>query len=109
MLINKPNYNRGDIITIKLVNGDEIITKLVEETANHLTVSKPLIVNAGLVPTGEMHIMLMPWIFTIDDKTNLTIPKDKVMTITLSGDEAKKSYIKRTTGLEIASTLSTPK
>ncbi len=42
MIIEAP-YKVGDVVSIKLSSGEEMIAKLEEETATHISLNKPLI------------------------------------------------------------------
>lgn len=95
MLINKPVSN-GDIVSIKLVNGDEIIAKLEESTGDSITINKPLAITIG--PHG---LGMMPWLF-LGDKESMSISKSHFFTMVPSKSEAAKQYMEGTTGLTLA-------
>ena len=46
MLIDK-GVSAGEVITLKLTSGEEIVAKLVEETATHYKLSKPMVIGMG--------------------------------------------------------------
>ena len=95
MLIRNNTISDGDIVTIKLVGGDEVITKLVN--FNDLEIKQPL-----LVMMAQQGFGLMPYILTADPKTTIHISNNHVITITKTLEEVAKEYIKQTTGLIIA-------
>ena len=94
MLVNKSKYNQNDIISFKLVNGDEIVAKLIEETDVSYTVSKP----AAVIPQGQ-GIALIQAMFTGEVSKPLSLAKSHVMIHTLTSADVVKYYIQMTTGV----------
>jgi hypothetical protein len=84
------------IYTIKISNGDEIVTKVVDidEDGNYI-VSKPLTVVPG--PQGIQMIMSL---FTANPDKNYQLNKSQCSMIALSRDEVRDSYIEATTGIK---------
>jgi hypothetical protein len=84
------------IYTIKISNGDEIVTKVIDidEDGNYI-VSKPLTVVPG--PQGIQMIMSL---FTANPDKNYQLNKSQCSMIALSRDEVRDSYIEATTGIK---------
>jgi DhnA family fructose-bisphosphate aldolase class Ia len=96
MLIDK-GLTEGSVVTIKLMNGEEILAKLVETTATGYKISKPLALSAG--PKG---LGMVPFLFTVDHEKDLTIDKSAVMVIVNTEQEFANQYTQGTTGIAIA-------
>jgi len=94
MLINK-KYDSGDIIAFKVVNGDEIVAKIVEETATEFVVDKPCTV----IPSAQ-GIGLVQSLFTSDQKHSISISKSHVIMHSTVIDQMEKHYIQTTTGIQ---------
>lgn len=94
MLINK-GFASGDVISIKLINGDEIIARFESETASDLTFSKPLGITVG--PQG---LGMIPWMF-LGEKESMTIKKDHYFVAVQSKKDAADQYIQGTTGIAL--------
>jgi hypothetical protein len=84
---------------IKLINGDDIICALAKEQLPERTpllrLEKPLQIKyvSQLTPKGlKDYIALIKWTSYTND-TIITIPKDKIVTITSATDEMTKSYL----------------
>ena len=84
---------------IKLVNGDDIVctipTHLLDDKSPLVKVDKPLQVK--YIPAVEEvglkdYVALIKWTSYSDD-TIISIPKDKIMTITSAGKAMSNSYI----------------
>ena len=84
---------------IKLVNGDDIVctipTHLLDDKSPLVKVDKPLQVK--YIPAVEEvglkdYVALIKWTSYSDD-TVISIPKDKIMTITSAGTAMSNSYI----------------
>lgn len=93
MLISN-NFQVGDIIGLKLVNGDEIVARLSELTASHYMLEKPCVVVGG--PKG---IGLMQAMFSLDPDKSLKVKTDHVMMECEAIGQMKDHYIQVTTGI----------
>jgi len=94
MLVNK-KYDSGDIICFKIVNGDEVVGKLLEESTDSYTISKPCTV----VPSPK-GIGLIQSMFSADINNNITLNKMHVMMHSPVFDDIKNHYIQVTTGIQ---------
>lgn len=84
------------IYTIKIANGDEIVTKVVDiDAEGNYIIAKPLTVVPG--PQGIQMIMSL---FTANPDKNYTLNKSQCSMIGLSRDEVRDSYIEATTGIK---------
>ena len=84
---------------IKLINGDDIVCNLAKEQLPEKTpllrLDRPLQIKyvSQLTPRGlKDYIALIKWAAYTNDKI-ITIPKDKIVTITNATEEMTKSYI----------------
>jgi hypothetical protein len=93
---------------IKLVNGDDIVCtipeRLLDEKSPLVKIDKPLQVK--YVPAMEEmgmkdYVALIKWTSYSDD-TVISIPKDKIMTITTAGSAMTNSYINVSAGYDKA-------
>jgi len=94
MLIQTP-VKLNDIVTLKMVGGDEVIGKLINEhTDNDVKLSKPL-----LVMMGQQGFGLAPYILTASPDAPVKISRNHVISIVKTYDQVAKEYVKQTTGL----------
>jgi hypothetical protein len=84
---------------IKLINGDDIVCSLAKdqlpEKSTLLRIDRPLQIKyvSQLTPKGlKDYIALIKWVAYTNDKV-VSIPKDKIMTITNATEEMTKSYL----------------
>lgn len=93
---------------IKLVNGDDIVCtipqNLLDEKSPLVKVDKPLQVR--YIPAVESqglkdYVALIKWTSYSDD-TIISIPKDKIMTITTAGTAMTNSYLNVSAGYDKA-------
>ena len=87
-----------DIKIIKLINGDDIVCsfpkKQLEQKSPLIRIVKPLLIKyvPQLTPMGfKDYIALIKWAAYTNDSV-ITIPKDKILTITNASTEMGKSY-----------------
>jgi hypothetical protein len=96
MLIDK-GVTVGEVITLKLTSGEELVAKLTEETATYYKLSKPQVIGMG--PQGPG---LMPYLFTVSPDKEVKLLKTTV-TVAEPTDEAfAKQFIQSTTGIALA-------
>ena len=84
---------------IKLINGDDIVCRLAKdqlpENSALLRIDRPLQIKyiSQLTARGlKDYIALIKWTAYTND-TIISIPKDKIMTITMATEEMTKSYL----------------
>jgi hypothetical protein len=95
MLINK-GFSSGDVVSIKLINGDEIIARFESENIDTITVSRPLALTMNGGGLG-----MIPWVFLGKD-SSITVSKSNTFFIVESKGEAAKQYLEGTTGIALA-------
>jgi hypothetical protein len=88
-------YSKDQIVTFKLVNGDEIVAKIVEDTAEQFTLSKPC-----TVMPSQQGLGLLQSLFTSDLNTNITLSKNHVMLHAPTIKDIENHYIQTTTGIQ---------
>jgi len=94
MLINK-GFSSGDVVSIKLINGDEIIAKFEKEDTDTITINRPL----ALTMNGQ-GLGMIPWVFLGKDGS-ITISKANTFFIVESKGEAATQYTEGTTGIAL--------
>ena len=91
----KPN----DIVTMKMITGEEVIAKLVSNEDNTYRVSKPLVLS--ITPQGPA---MTPFLLTADLDNEINLSKNFVIAIATTESSTKNHYIKGTTGIEPVTT-----
>jgi hypothetical protein len=94
MLIDK-GFSQGDTVSLKLVNGDELIACFEEETATEYKISRPL--GVTLTSTG---LGMIPWVF-LGENEKLSFKKEHIFVIVRSKEDAAKQYLQGTTGIAL--------
>lgn len=94
MLISK-GFSVGDIVSLKLVNGDEIIARYESETNEEVNLSRPMAITVG--PSG---LGMIPWMF-LGSKDSFTIKKSHYFVMVPSKTDAAKQYMEGTTGIAL--------
>ena len=95
MLINKSRVSEGDIIALKLVNGDEIVAKLVKDNGDSWELDRPCTV----MPSAQ-GIGLIQSLFTADPKITINISKTHVIMHAPVISQMETHYIQTTTGIQ---------
>jgi hypothetical protein len=94
-MLLKKDYADGDIVSFKLVNGDEILAQVLEVNSDSWTISKPLI----MVPSAK-GIGLVQAMLGMDVDTAVDLQRSCVMMHALVVKDLADHYILTTTGIE---------
>jgi hypothetical protein len=95
MLINK-GFSSGDVVSIKLINGDEIIARFDGEDDNTITINRPMALTMDRQGLG-----MIPWVF-LGKEDHIVLSKANTFFIVESKTEAAKQYTQGTTGITLA-------
>ena len=96
MIIQTP-YKVGDIISMKLVSGEEVVAKFVEETKEIIKVWNPLVLS--MIQGGQFG--LAPYMMTVDPRSNFTFRASAVVCIFKTVDDTANSFIEVTSGIKV--------
>jgi hypothetical protein len=101
MLINKQAVVAiDDIITVKLMSGEEIVGRLLEQGIDSYTVGKPVTVSLQPISPKQMGLQFLPVLGSVEPDATLVIPKNAVAIRPVkTNDTIRSNYIEMTTGL----------
>lgn len=95
MLLEKSKFSEGDVVSLKLLNGEEVIGKYVKEDMTSYTLNKPL-----MLAMSKQGPAMMPLMMTVNPDKDFTINKTAVI---LHGETVKEiadQYVYQTTGIQ---------
>jgi hypothetical protein len=95
MLIDK-GVAEGEVITLKLTSGEELVGKLVEETTAHYKLNRPMVIGMGAKGPG-----LMPYLFTVHPDKDIKILKGTVVVAEATDAEFAKQFLESTSGIKL--------
>ena len=95
MLLNKHKFSTGDIVTIKLLSGDEVMGKFVEDAMGSITLDRPVML--AMTQKGPA---MAPVLLTVNPDSKLTFNTQTVMVMAESDSEIGKQYVYQTTGIQ---------
>lgn len=95
MLLSKP-ITSGSVVSLKLVNGDEIIARYDGEDDNTIKINRPLALTMGAQGLG-----MIPWLF-LGDTDSFTLKRDHVFVMVPSKKDAADQYMQGTTGIALS-------
>lgn len=93
MLIETP-AKLSDVVTVKLIGGDEVLGRLTDENANTIELNKPL-----LVAMGPQGFGLMPFVLTAGADAKIRIDRTHIIVMVKTIDQVAKEYTKQTSNL----------
>jgi hypothetical protein len=96
MIIDK-GVSIGEVITLKLTSGEELVAKLVEETPAYYKLSKPMVIGMGQKGPG-----LMPYLFTVSPEKDVKLLKTTVTVAEATDKTFADQFITSTTGIQLA-------
>jgi hypothetical protein len=96
MLIDK-GVSVGEVVTLKLTSGEEIVAKLAEETATYYKLNRPMVIGMGQKGPG-----LMPYLFTVSPEKDIKLSKTTVTVCEATDKGFADQFIQSTTGIALA-------
>ena len=95
MLLNKHKFAVGDIVTIKLISGDEIMGKFIEDAMGSITLDRPVML--AMTQKGPA---MSPVLMTVNPDAKLTFNSSAIITMVETDQEIGKQYVFQTTGIQ---------
>lgn len=87
---------KNDVMTLKLVTGEELLVKYDSETSDHILFIKPMV--AEYTAQG---FILYPYLMTAKQGEVLSLEKNKVLISCITESDIATAYIEKTTGLTL--------
>ena len=88
------NLQPQEIYTLKLVTGEELVTKILADNGDSVEADQPI--STVISPQG---LQMMPSLFSADQERSVTINKNAVVMATEPREDVRNSYIQATTGI----------
>jgi len=95
MLLSKPKFEAGDVISLKLTTGEEVIGKFVSEDISELVLSKPV-----MLAMGQKGPAMAPIMMTVDPDKDYAINKNVIVLKELTDKNIADQYTFQTTGIQ---------
>jgi len=95
MLIEAP-YTTGDVISVRLSSGEEIVGKLVTDETSTMKLKQPL-----MAMMSEKGLAMIPFMLTVDPEKDLTVSKNQIVITAKSHKEVADHYLQSTTGISL--------
>lgn len=104
MIIEK-KITTNDVVSFKILTGEEIIGKCVEITEKTITLSKPIIAQIQMVAPNQAGITFGPFMATADEDTaKFKFDLDKLIAYPIKPrEDIRNQYIKMTSSIEVIS------
>lgn len=94
-MLETKGYEKDTVVSFKLVNGDEIVAKVLEETSDKYIISKPC-----TVMPSQQGLGLLQSLFTSDLNKSISLAKSHVMLHAPTVTDIVNHYIQTTTGIQ---------
>jgi hypothetical protein len=94
MLVKK-EFQKDDVIDIKMANGDEVISTFINETRDEITIKNPMVLTMG--PNGALG--MIPWIFLSEQKEH-TLRKSQTFVVSKTRKDSCDQYLKLIQSME---------
>tara|TARA_R110002111_G_scaffold171335_2_gene236917 strand:- start:375 stop:665 length:291 start_codon:yes stop_codon:yes gene_type:complete len=95
MLIEAP-YKVGDVVSLKLSSGEEILGRLEAEVENNVTLKKPMVLIAQ-----EKGLGLAPFMFSVSPDGKFVMKANSVSCVAKTESEISKQYMAQTSGIAL--------
>jgi len=95
MLIEK-NFQEGDTISAKCVNGDELVGRLEKINDDIITVKKPM-----MCLMTQKGVGLVPFMVSLNPDSSVDVTRSHIISIAKTHKPIADHYIELTTGLKL--------
>ena len=95
MLISK-GVTEGEVITLKLTSGEELVAKLIEDGPVYYKLSRPMVIGMGQQGPG-----LMPYLFTVHPDKAVRLQKSTVTVVEATDETFAKQFLETTSGIKL--------
>lgn len=95
MLVNK-DFTKDEVISIKMINGDELIAQFQKESADEIVIRNPVVLTMG--PNGA--IGMIPWCILSERKEH-SLKKSQTFIIAKTKKDACEQYLENAVNMEI--------
>jgi hypothetical protein len=95
MLLQKSKFDSGDIVSLKLTSGEEIVGKFVSEDMMEFVLTK--VVMLAMTQKG---VGMAPYMVTVDPDKEYAINKQAIIMKAPTDKEIADQYIYQTTGIQ---------
>lgn len=95
MLFQKSKFDAGDIVSLKLINGEELIGKFVSEDMVEMVLAKPVML--AITKNGPA---MAPVMMTVDPDREYAVSKTAIMFKGPTVKEIADQYTYQTTGIQ---------
>ena len=92
-MLKEKRYEEGDIVTLVLTGGQELLGKFVSESGDYFIIKKPLTLMYG------QKISFQPFTVTGDSENEVVLHADKIVSVLQTNKETTKAYTAATSGI----------
>ena len=88
-------YEKDTVVSFKILNGDEIVAKVIDETDDAFIINKPT-----TVMPSQKGLGLIQSLFTSEIEKNIQLSKQHIMMHSPTVKDVEDYYIQTTTGIQ---------
>lgn len=92
----KQTRTKGDVVSVKLVTGEEIFGRFVKENVNWLTMSK--VMKLVVSPSGAPGFTS---VLQTSEQEELEFDRNHILLIAFTQEQIKKDYLEATSGIKV--------
>jgi len=89
-----------EVIAIKLVSGEEVISRVKERGDTTITLDRPNMIAIAPGPGGQVGIQLVPWFVSNQDGT-FNVSLSSIVAETTPAKELEAGYLEKTSGIAL--------
>ena len=92
----------NDVKVLKLITGEEVIARVIEEKNNLITLEKPMILQmlAPNTTTGQIGFAMVPWMKAAKNE-KVIISTEHIIAEDEGSEQTQKNYLQLVTGLSL--------
>lgn len=95
-MLVETNFKIGDTISMKLLSGEEIVSRYQRDDETDIVVEKPM-----LLAASHSGIGLMPYMYTVSPHKPVSIKKSSIISLERTQEDMAREYLAQTTGIQL--------
>lgn len=89
------------VLSLKLLSGEELVARVVEQTATEFTVDSPQVLQFQQKGNGQLGLAFVPWTLSNPEASDIKIPTAMVMASFVPSPTVEKQYLAQTSRIAL--------
>ena len=90
-----------EVKSFKLVTGEEIVARVIDETKSEFTIDSPQVLQFQRVSQNQMGLAFVPWALSNPEISELILPRSSTVAVYPPAADVEKQYLSQTSKIAL--------